>query len=71
VAAFIADQRTIFAVPHAVACRALNVSESWFYKWLGRAPTARRQRPERPAGQTKALSTASGGTYGAMPGSLA
>jgi putative transposase len=32
-AAFIADQRTSHHVPHAVACRALTVSESWFYKW--------------------------------------
>jgi putative transposase len=39
-AAFIADQRTSHHVPHAVACRALEVSESWFYKW--------QQRPRRP-----------------------
>jgi putative transposase len=32
-AAFIADQRTSHHVPHAVACRALTVSESWFCKW--------------------------------------
>jgi transposase InsO family protein len=32
-AVFIADQRAVFDVPHAVACRALDVSESWFYKW--------------------------------------
>ena len=39
-AAFIADQRTSHHVPHAVACRALNVSESWYYKWY--------HRPRRP-----------------------
>jgi putative transposase len=39
-AAFIADQRTSHHVPHAVACRALAVSESWFYKW--------QQRPHQP-----------------------
>jgi transposase InsO family protein len=39
-AVFIADQRTSHRVPHAVACRALNVSESWFYKW--------HHRPHRP-----------------------
>jgi putative transposase len=33
VAAFIAAQRDAHGVPHAVACRALNVSQSWFYKW--------------------------------------
>ena len=43
-AAFIADQRTSHGVPHALACRALEVSESWFYKWYDRAPTATDQR---------------------------
>jgi len=38
-AAFIADQRTAHRVPHAVACRALSVSESWFYKWQHRTHT--------------------------------
>jgi putative transposase len=33
VAAFIAAQRDIHRVPHAVACRALGVSQAWFYKW--------------------------------------
>ena len=36
------------AVPHTVACRELDVSESWFYKWKDRPPTARQQR-RRPA----------------------
>jgi putative transposase len=40
VAGFIADQRAEHHVPHAVSCRALGVSESWFYKW--------RRRPEHP-----------------------
>ena len=40
VAGFIGDQRTEHGVPHAVACRALEVSESWFYKW--------RRRPQEP-----------------------
>jgi hypothetical protein len=46
-AAFIADERTSHHVPHAVACRALTVSESWFYKWNHRqhqpTPTERRR----------------------------
>jgi len=44
-AAFIADQRTSHEVPHAVACRALSVSQSWFYKWHHRqlTPTERRR----------------------------
>lgn len=50
-AAFIASQREVHGIPHATSCRALGVSQSWFYKWLGhcRAGTlpprqARRQR---------------------------
>jgi putative transposase len=46
-AAFIADQRTAHRVPHAVACRALNVSESWFYKWQHRQPTPAERRRAR------------------------
>ncbi|MFL6119858.1 IS3 family transposase [Actinophytocola sp.] len=46
-AAFIADQRTSHGVPHAVACRALAVSESWFYKWH------RRQRQPSPSEQRR------------------
>ena len=37
VARFIADQRTLHRVPHTVTCALLEVSESWFYKWAGRA----------------------------------
>jgi putative transposase len=35
VAALIAAQRDQHRVPHAVACRALGVSRSWFYKHYG------------------------------------
>ena len=31
-AALIAAQRDEHGIPHAVACRALGVSRSWFYK---------------------------------------
>ena len=37
VAALIAAQRDEHQIPHAVACRALGVSRSWFYKWRGGA----------------------------------
>jgi putative transposase len=32
-AALIAAQRSEHGIPHAVACRALGVSQAWFYKW--------------------------------------
>ena len=33
-AAFIAAERAQHGIAYAVACRALGVSQSWFYKWL-------------------------------------
>lgn len=36
--------RTELHIPYAVACRALEVSESWFYKHKDRPPTPREQR---------------------------
>jgi putative transposase len=64
VAEFIASQRTTFGIPHAIACRALGVSQSWFYKWINRTPTARQQRRARLDEEIGRLFTASGGTYG-------
>ncbi|WP_344957613.1 IS3 family transposase [Actinomadura miaoliensis] len=63
-AEFIASQRTTFGIPHAIACRALGVSQSWFYKWINRMPTARQQRRDRLDEEIRRLFTASGGTYG-------
>jgi hypothetical protein len=39
VASFVAAQRTVHGVPHATACRALEMPESTFYKWRDKAPT--------------------------------
>jgi transposase InsO family protein len=64
VAAFIGSQRTEHAVPHAVTCRALGVSESWFYKWRDRPPTPRQVRRAELADRTREFFDASGGTYG-------
>ncbi|MCE7001504.1 IS3 family transposase [Kibdelosporangium philippinense] len=64
VAEFIASQRTKHGVPHAIACRALEVSQSWFYKWINRKPTARDQRREQLDEQIRRLFTVSGETYG-------
>lgn len=43
-AAFIAAQRAEHGVPHAVCCRALGVSQAWFYKWRGGDSSLRRKR---------------------------
>lgn len=64
VAEFIASCRTEHGIPHAIACRALEVSQSWFYKHINRAPTAREQRRARLDEEIGRLFTASGGTYG-------
>ena len=46
-AGVIAVQRAEHGIPHAVSCRALGVSQAWFYKWRNgdRSPRHRR-RPE-------------------------
>ncbi|WP_329089135.1 IS3 family transposase [Streptosporangium sp. NBC_01469] len=62
--AFIACQKTDYDIPHAVACRILGVSQSWFYKWRERAPSARRQRRTELDTAIEAKFVALGGTYG-------
>ena len=64
VAAFIDSQRTEHDVPHTLTCRALGVSESWFYKWRHRQPTARQQRRAELDEAIRGVFDASGGTYG-------
>jgi putative transposase len=64
VAAFIGSQRTEHGVPHTVTCRALGLSESWFYKWRGRPPTPRQVRRAELADKIREIFDASGGTYG-------
>lgn len=63
-ARFIAGQRTEHGIPHAVACRALGVSEAWFYKWRDREPTVRRERRERLDAAVRKSFEASGCSYG-------
>lgn len=63
-AAFIADQKTSYGVPYAVACRALGVSESWFFKWHHRPPTPAEQRRAEVDQAVAAAFDASKGTYG-------
>ncbi len=64
VARFIAAQRTEHRVPHAKCCRWLGVSESWFYKWRDRPPTARQVRRAELDEAVKASFEDSGGTPG-------
>jgi transposase InsO family protein len=64
VASFIASQRTDHDVPHAVACRALEVAPSTFYKWRDRPATPRRVRRAGLDEAVKASFDDSGGTPG-------
>ncbi len=64
VASFVVSQRTVHGVPHAVSCRALEISESWFYKWRDRPPTPREQRRARLDAAVRTSFEDSGGTPG-------
>jgi transposase InsO family protein len=66
VARFIADQRTKYRVPHVKTCQWLEISLSWFYKWIQRADEpgphtpADRRRAEVDAAVAKAFKAARG-----------
>jgi transposase InsO family protein len=64
VAALIAAQREQRRIPHAVSCRALGVSRSWFYKWRGGALGPRAQRRQRLAAEVARLFCLHAGKYG-------
>jgi transposase InsO family protein len=68
VAAFIAAQREQRRIPHSVSCRAVGVSQSWFYKWRGHARAGtlppRAQRRARLAAGVKRLFEAHQGKAG-------
>lgn len=51
-------------MPHAVTCRALGLSQSWFYKWRDRKPSPRELRRAELAAKIREIFDASGGTYG-------
>ena len=63
-AAVIAAQREQHRIPHAVSCRALGVSQSWFYKWHGGAPGPRAQRREKLKAEVARLFAGHEGKYG-------
>jgi putative transposase len=64
VAAFIASQREQFGVPHAVACRALGVSQAWFYKWRHGDASPRHARREQLKIAIRRWFAKHHGTYG-------
>jgi putative transposase len=55
VAAFIAAQRADHGIAYAVSCRALGVSEGWFYKWKDGDRSPRRARRERLKAEVRRL----------------
>jgi putative transposase len=64
VAGFIAAQRADHQVPQAAACRAVGVSQAWFYKWCHGDPSPRHARREQLKVAIARLFAAHRGTYG-------
>jgi transposase InsO family protein len=64
VAAFIAAQRDQHRVPQAVGCRALGVSQAWFYKWRHGDASVRHARREQLMVAIRRLFARHHGTYG-------
>src|SRR5262249_41015402 len=52
-------------IPAAVACRALRVSRSWFYKWASGKPGPRARRRDRLKAEVARLFAEHEGKYGA------
>ena len=63
-AGFVAAQRTTHGIPHAVACRALGVSQAWFYKWRHGDASTRRARRRALAAAIAQLFARHKGSYG-------
>jgi putative transposase len=64
VATFIAAQRAEFGVPHATSCRALSVSQAWFYKWQHGDPSPQHARREQLNTEIRRLFAQHRGRYG-------
>ncbi|MDQ3782038.1 MAG: IS3 family transposase [Actinomycetota bacterium] len=60
----IATQRAEHGIPHAVSCRALGVSQAWFYKWAHGDGSLRRKRRTALAAQVDYLFTRHHRCYG-------
>ena len=63
-AALIAAQRDQHGIPHAIACRALGVSQAWFYKWRCGDVSLRRKRRAALAALIASLFARHHGSYG-------
>jgi len=64
VTAFISSQRAEHDVPVRTSCKALGVSESWYFKHRNRPPTPRQTRRRHLGEAVREAFEASGGTYG-------
>jgi putative transposase len=64
VAAFIGSQRDDHRIPATVACKALGVSRSWYYKWRGGTLPPGAERRRRLAAEIKRLFELHEGKYG-------
>jgi putative transposase len=64
VAALIAAQRDEHHIPAVVACRALGVSRSWYYKWRGGTLPRRAERRQRLRAEIARLFAVHQGKYG-------
>lgn len=63
-ATFIAAQRDEHGIPQATACRALSVSQAWFYKWRHGDPSPQHARREQLKVAIRRLFAQHRGTYG-------
>jgi putative transposase len=63
-AALIAAQRAEHGTPHAVSCRALGVSQAWFYKWWRGDRSVRRTRRQALSATIAYLFRKHHGSYG-------
>jgi putative transposase len=63
-ATLIAAQRADYGIPHAVSCRALGVSQAWFYKWRNGDGSPQRHRRKALAATIAWLFTKHKATYG-------
>lgn len=64
-AELITTQRAQYAIPYATSCRALGVSQAWFYKWRDGDVSVRRARRQALAVLVATLFRRHRGTYGA------